>query len=309
MTTPASASLLQERLLERAPGASMLWANMTNAPKTLEVFGLRFENTPMDMAAAGLVACARDHRPTRTVFVNAHVVNQMARNPAYANTIATADRRFADGSGMAIAAKMNGTPFLDNLNGTDLFPVLCAEAIKAGVTIFLLGGKEGVAAEAADNLRAFGLGAAIAGVHHGYFTPGDAEETRVIEAINASGATILLAALGVPRQDTWLEANAPRLNAPVLAGVGGLLDFFAGRVSRAPKGLRSIGLEWTWRLIQEPGRMWRRYIIGNTLFLALALGHAVRRNARIIVFQTSAASPKADAVIDHDPASGQRAEI
>jgi exopolysaccharide biosynthesis WecB/TagA/CpsF family protein len=92
--------------------------------------------------------------------------------------------------------------------------------------------------------------------------------------------------MGVPMQDQWIAANAHRLNAAVLIGVGGLFDFFAGRVERAPVALRGRGLEWIWRLAQEPGRMWRRYILGNPLFLAAALREALNTRGT-----QSAASP------------------
>ncbi|HNW79296.1 MAG TPA: WecB/TagA/CpsF family glycosyltransferase, partial [Candidatus Competibacteraceae bacterium] len=108
-------------------------------------------------------------------------------------------------------------------------------------------------------------GLVIAGTQHGYFSP--AEEGEIIARINASGAGVLLVAFGVPRQELWLAEHHEVLLPPVRMGVGGLFDFYSGRIPRAPLWLREIGLEWVWRLIQEPGRMWRRYILGNPLFL------------------------------------------
>ena len=89
----------------------------------------------------------------------------------------------------------------------------------------------------------------------------------MIETINASGADILLAAFGAPRQELWLARHQARLRPRVLMGVGGLFDFYSGSIPRAPIWMREVGLEWTWRLMQEPGRMWRRYLVGNPLFL------------------------------------------
>lgn len=100
-------------------------------------------------------------------------------------------------------------------------------------------------------------------------------EDAAIAAANASGAEIVLVAMGVPLQDEWIALHAHRLNASVLAGVGGLFDFFAGSVSRAPHAFRVIGCEWVWRLALEPHRMARRYLIGNARFLALAINQAV----------------------------------
>ena len=198
-------------------------------------------------------------------------------DPAYKALVSSADRIYADGSGMAVAARLAGRPLAENINGTDLFPLLCQEAISAGTRIFLLGGKPGVAAKAAMNLSDFGLGAAIAGTHHGYFVHGGREEDDVIARINGSGAGIVLVGFGVPLQDQWAERNAGRLDAAVVAGVGGLFDFFAGAVSRSPKAMRSMGCEWMWRLAMEPRRMAYRYLAGNTIFL----GHAMLEARRL----------------------------
>jgi N-acetylglucosaminyldiphosphoundecaprenol N-acetyl-beta-D-mannosaminyltransferase len=105
----------------------------------------------------------------------------------------------------------------------------------------------------------------VAGTHHGYFNAED--EDHLIQAINASGAKILIVAFGAPRQELWLNRHHGELQIPVRVGVGGLLDFYSGRMPRAPQWMREIGLEWAFRLSREPGRLWRRYVIGNPLFL------------------------------------------
>jgi exopolysaccharide biosynthesis WecB/TagA/CpsF family protein len=272
--TGAADAALANSLLRAAKPASALWSRKDGARK-IRLFGLLIDNTRLDAAARDLVLAASDGRRTRAVFVNAHAINTALASPSFKATVASADRIYADGSGMAIAAKMAGEPLADNVNGTDLLPLLCEQAIAAGVSIFLLGGKPGIAAKAAENVAGFGLGKSIAGTHHGYFRKGGDEEDRVIGAINASGAAIVLVGFGVPLQDDWAARNAARLDAPVIAGVGGLFDFFSGAVSRSPKAMRSIGCEWMWRLALEPRRMARRYLIGNAVFL----GHALREAA------------------------------
>ena len=109
-------------------------------------------------------------------------------------------------------------------------------------------------------------GLRIVGARDGYFGP--EEEEGVVEAINRSGARILLVAFGAPRQELWLQRWRDRLEPGVCMGVGGLFDFYSGRIPRAPAWMRELGLEWVFRLMQEPGRMWRRYVIGNPLFLS-----------------------------------------
>lgn len=265
-------------LFEAADSTSVLWGAPAGeaAEPRVSLFGLAFDNVTLERAVASTITAARNRERRQIAFVNAHVINTAAADPAYAETLACCETLLSDGSGMAIAARLAGTPFIANTNGTDWFPKLAAAAARAGVRIFLLGAAPGVAERAALTITQAGCGAAIAGTHHGFFKRGTAEEDAVIAAINASGADIVLAALGVPLQDTWLAANRARLNAPVIAGVGGLLDFFAGEFARAPKAWRAVGMEWVWRLAQEPGRLWRRYLIGNVTFLTRALVHALR---------------------------------
>lgn len=260
-----------------APRRSWLWGADSQNPPRFDVLGFACENTTLAAAATDLVADATAGRSARVVFINAHVVNEQRRLPSYGRTVASADRIYADGSGMAIAARIEGRRFIDNVNGTDLFPLLCRQAITAGQKIFLLGAKPGVAAEAAEAMTAMGLGDAIAGTHSGYFGFTPENEARVIEQVNASGASIVLVAFGVPLQDEWIRRNQHRLTAAVLVGVGGLFDFYSGRIARAPEALRNRGLEWTWRLAQEPARMWKRYMIGNVTFLAIVLFAALSR--------------------------------
>jgi exopolysaccharide biosynthesis WecB/TagA/CpsF family protein len=263
-------------LLARADRSSFLWGKPPAvAPSMVEMFDLRIENTTLDAAAESLVEAAKEGRRQRVAFLNAHVINSAAADSAYARVLDGADRLYADGSGMALAARMFGHRLVDNVNGTDLLPLLCAAAARAGQKIFLLGGKPGVALEAAMTLGRMGYGDVVAGTHHGYVKRGGAEESEAIAAVNESGASILLVGMGVPVQDVWIARNFEKLAPAVVLGVGGLFDFFAGSVSRAPAFLRSVGMEWTWRLAQEPSRMWRRYLVGNVTFLIRAFFEAL----------------------------------
>lgn len=259
----------REGLFKAAESPALLWGRAdVMAMPILRLFGLSFRNTTIDGAVDEMLFAARARRRMQVAFVNAHVINTATDDPAYLAVLQRAQLCLADGSGMAIAARAAGTPFAANTNGTDVFPVLCREAARAGRKIFLIGGREGVAAGAAETIRKAGYGDAIAGTHHGYFKAGSAEEDAAIAAINASGADIVLVAMGVPVQDLWIARHADRIEAPVLAGVGGLFDFFAGNVARAPIAVRAAGMEWAWRLALEPRRLWRRYIIGNAVFLS-----------------------------------------
>lgn len=266
-----------ERLLVPAARSRLLWNGEASATDgQIGLFDVAIEDTTVAGASAAWIDAAQKGRRLRAVFANAHVVNEMSASASYRAVVASADRIYADGSGLAVAARMAGRTLADNVNGTDLFPRLASDAIKAGVRIFLLGGAPGVAERAQFKMKEFGLGDAIAGTHHGYLKPGSKEEELAIEAANASGAEVVLVAMGVPLQDEWIARNEHRLSANVLCGVGGLFDFFAGSISRAPHAWRVAGLEWVWRLVQEPRRMARRYLVGNVQFLLLAINECLR---------------------------------
>ncbi len=246
---------------------------------SVALLGLPVANVASRRALDWLCARLAAGQPTRVAFLNAHCANLAAQDPAYRDALRTADALLPDGSGLAIAARMRGAPLAANLNGTDLIPALCARLAAEGRSLYLLGGRPGVAAAAAAALARAHPGLRIAGTAHGYFAAEDS--AAVVERINAAGADVVLAALGVPLQDTWLAAQAPGLAAPLCFGVGGLFDFLSGRIPRAPAALRALGLEWTYRMYQEPARMWRRYVLGNPAFLARAARDAWRGDSPV----------------------------
>jgi exopolysaccharide biosynthesis WecB/TagA/CpsF family protein len=236
------------------------------------LFGLRLLNATPQEAVMHLLGAGTG----RVAFVNAHCVNVAFRDPDYRAALESADLLLPDGAGMDLAARWHGMQFLANLNGTDLCPLLLAEAAKRGLSVFLLGGKDGVATDAAQTLTRAIPDLRIAGTLDGY--AGAVPETA-IPVINASGADILLVAMGVPKQDLWLALHAPALRPELVIGVGALFDFLAGRVPRAPLWLRRAKLEWLWRLGVEPRRMFGRYVIGNVVFLWRAKRAAWRAQA------------------------------
>lgn len=207
----------------------------------------------------------------RVNFMNAHCFNVMARNRQYAAAVNSSDFLLPDGIGVALAAKMTCHNLTANLNGTDFIPALLKEAAKMGKSVYLFGGTPGTAIKAADNLIHEIPGLQIAGTRDGFAqAQNDAE---IIADINASGADIVLVALGVPMQELWLHRNAPYVDAELTMGVGAALDFFAGNVTRAPAWVRKAKCEWVWRLAQEPRRLAKRYLQGNFSFLARAAKH------------------------------------
>lgn len=269
---------MREQLLERPAAARPAATRPAGATadaalpalaneRRIKLFGLEITDTDIASAATWIVRRARHRLPTSIAFLNAHCVNVMHRDAAYRVALTRMTRIFADGIGVRMAARACGHDLQDNVNGTDLFPVLCNEMAPLGVGLYLFGAAPGVADACARNMVTRTPGLVICGTQHGYVTSTDAE-SEAIARMNASGADIVLVALGVPAQEAWIDRNRARIAAPVVIGVGGLFDYYSGRIERAPVAFRNAGLEWAWRLAQEPRRLAHRYLLGNIEFLA-----------------------------------------
>lgn len=176
---------------------------------------------------------------------------------AFMHVLRQADLCVADGAGLLLAARFLGRPLPERVTGSDGLPLIAERAAQAGWKLFLLGAAPGVAEQAAANLTRRYPGLRIVGTYAG--SPDPAEDDALVERINASQADILFVAYGAPRQDLWIARNAPRLSVKVAIGVGGAIDFAAGRVPRAPRWMQRLGLEWLYRLYREPWR-WRRML-------------------------------------------------
>ncbi len=234
-------------------------------PPLLHFWGVDIVNTSMAEALDWIEQRVLQKQKALLAFVNPACLNIAYTHTEYLGILQTADRVLPDGIGINIGCRLLNESLLANVNGTDLFPRLCERAAQGGYSLFLLGGLPGIAELTAQAMQQRYPDLLIAGSHDGYFT--SEQESKVIATINNSGAAILLIGFGVPKQELWLARHREQLQPTVCLGIGGLFDYYSGRIPRAPVWLREIGLEWTWRLIQEPGRMWKRYLIGNPLFL------------------------------------------
>jgi exopolysaccharide biosynthesis WecB/TagA/CpsF family protein len=213
---------------------------------------------------------ARGH--LRIAFCNAHTANTAHADVAFHRVLG----RFLvlpDGVGVDIAARwLDGASFKANLNGTDFVPELLRTAVRP-LRIALIGGRPGVAERAASALSVLGPGHSVTTILDGF--AGAAAEADWLASLVTHPADIALVAMGNPRQELWIDANLDSRHAAVAIGVGALFDFLAGEVARAPAAVRGLRLEWLWRLMLEPRRLFRRYVLGNPLFLLRVL--AARR--------------------------------
>lgn len=244
--------------------------------ETRSVMGLRFLDCSLADAAELIARAARRAQKLNVFFVNAHCINVAAKDGQYDSLLRDAGLLFADGVGMALAARLLGTALDNNVNGTDLFPYLCSIAAEENTAIAFLGAEPGVAEQCAARMREQYPGLRVVHVSHGYLS--SEEEREAISHINNSGAGMLFVARGVPTQEHWIAHHREEIKVPVMLGVGALFDFYSGRISRAPKWMRNLRLEWLYRLMLEPRRMFCRYIVGNPAFIFRVIRRRMGKN-------------------------------
>ncbi len=229
---------------------------------------LDLKTSPQALEEFKNVLTRGEKKPKLVFFVNAHCFNISLRNEEYFNALKNSDFLFNDGIGIKIGARLKGIQVPENMNGTDLIPKIVHVAYQLNNKIFLLGAKEGIADAAKSNIEKKYPGIKMVGTSPGYFP----EDQEVVNQINKSGADILIVGMGVPRQELWLTKNKNHLeNIKIAIAGGAILDFMAQKVKRAPLWMQKSGLEWFFRFIQEPGRLFKRYFWGNFQFLYYVL--------------------------------------
>jgi N-acetylglucosaminyldiphosphoundecaprenol N-acetyl-beta-D-mannosaminyltransferase len=202
-----------------------------------------------------------------------HVVTECERDPALRAMVNNAALAVPDGMPLAWIARIRGEPLTRRVYGPDLMLAFCRMAAQRGYRSFLLGGAPGQPEILADRLVDWFPGLSIAGTLATPERPLTPEaNARAVEAINRAGADVVWVGMGAPVQERWMAENRANVEAPVLVGVGAAFDIHTGRVRQAPHWMQRAGLEWLFRLTREPGRLWRRYLIGNPLFMWKLLG-------------------------------------
>lgn len=235
----------------------------------LSLLGLKIFNGSREQVLTEISTRLQTRQTTRLYFINADCLNLSCTDPAYRQALQKAELCLPDGSGVALGARLTGQQLVANLNGTDLFPDLCELAQTQGLKVWFLGGQPDVNTALVQQLQQRWPKLKIAGHQHG-FTPPDARPA-LLARLRSDRPDILFVALGAPAQELWIQRHADELEIPLMLGVGGLFDFYSGRIPRAPHWLRRLGAEWCWRLLQEPARLWKRYLVGNPLVIARLL--------------------------------------
>jgi len=243
------------------------------------ILGMEIDNLGFDEAVDSIIGLAVARKRATVVTPNVDHVMRWRRDPEFRRCYEEADLVLADGMPLLWASRVLGDRIIEKVSGSDLLPRLCEAAAERGLSVYFLGGLPGAAERCAERLvarfprlRVAGVGCPPRGFEH------DPEANAgVIRAIVEAGPDLLFVGLGTPKQELWIRRHREEIAVPVTLGVGAAIDFAAGMVKRAPRWMQRLGLEWCYRLVKEPRRLWRRYILQDSPFLWHVLVHSVRR--------------------------------
>jgi N-acetylglucosaminyldiphosphoundecaprenol N-acetyl-beta-D-mannosaminyltransferase len=237
--------------------------------KRIELLSLPVDSLTMDETVGLIRGAIENGRVMQHIVVNAAKMVNAQKDFALRQSIVESDIINADGQAVVWASKFLGKPLPERVAGIDLMERLVAMAHENGLKIFFLGAMESVVREVVFKYTLKYSDSIVAGYRNGYFSP--EEDGEVALQIAESGAHLLFVAITSPRKEIFLNQYKDVMNIPFVMGVGGSFDVVAGKVSRAPMWMQKSGLEWLYRVYQEPRRMWKRYLITNSLFIFYVL--------------------------------------
>lgn len=280
------------------------------------ILGIPIDNLDLEETTDAIFALLRQYPLTQRAgfvatvnvdfLVNAHawLPGQLPRHPELLDILRNADIVTADGMPLVWLSRMLGKSLKQRVTGADLVPALCKRAAKENASVYLLGGREEIAIQAAQKLQTQNPGLKIAGVSSPFVTTeginidDEAQDQLVVDAINQAKPDILFIGFGNPKQEIWFQRNKHKLQVPVSLGVGGTFEFIVGSVSRAPGWMQRSGLEWFYRITQDPKRLIGRYLTGIAKLGVMAVPMLL--NSRIILRQASGTDNVDTAIEDND---------
>jgi N-acetylglucosaminyldiphosphoundecaprenol N-acetyl-beta-D-mannosaminyltransferase len=247
-------------------------ASMPPRIDTVTILGVPYDNLSRQETLDRIEVFIRSGARHMICTPNADHLLRARKDTEFRAILNRADLVVSDGMGVIYASRLLGTPLKENVGGRLLLSEFAARAVLRRYRLFLLGGRDShMAQEAADRLRAQDQGVLVCGSYAPPFAAefDEAETQRMLNTVEAARPDILFVCLGTPKQEKWIACNLGRLNVPVSIGVGAALDMLTGRVREPPRWATDCGLEWLAKLIQEPGRFWRRYLLGIPVFIWL----------------------------------------
>lgn len=234
------------------------------------LLGVPIDNLNFSEALAQIDHFVQAGRAVRKVHqiatVNTDFLVKSTGDPKLLRLLQSVHLATPDGMPLIWASRLLGTPLKERVTGADLVPALAELASQKGYSIYFFGAGPGIAQKAAEILQQRYPGLKVAGVASPPYTSVQEMDRTALDDIRAADPDILLVALGNPKQEKWIEMHGRHLGVPVIMGVGGSLDFIAGNIKRAPLWMQRTGFEWLYRLIQEPRRLWRRYVVDMLVF-------------------------------------------
>jgi len=248
-------------------------------PHKVTLFGLPFDNVTMGETLAAIESLIARKKPALIFTPNVQRVVAASRDESIRQIYRQADLLLPDGMPLYWSSRLLGRGLKARVAGSDLIFTFCERAARDGHRVFFLGAAPGVAVKAAENLAAKYRGLVVAGTYSPPFGfEADSQEVgKIVALLESSRPDLLFLALGFPKEEDFLWQHRDQIQVPVSIGVGASIDFAAGRARRAPLWIQRIGLEWFFRLVQSPRRLWKRYLVSNAYFIYLLAKELVSR--------------------------------
>lgn len=236
---------------------------------SVKILGVKIDKVDAASAYARFVRFMTEDGTLKMIFTpNAEFVMRAQKDPEFMQILNEGDMVIPDGIGVILASKIHGLGLTERVAGIEMMDRMLEYCHRTGKSIYLFGGKPGIAERAAEKINETYSNLKIKGVHNGYFS--EKESLKILDDINEKKPDILIVALGAPKQEKWIYANRKLINARVAIGVGGALDVYAGVAKRAPKIFQRLGLEWLYRLLRYPTRIGRMMVLPHFLVKVIA---------------------------------------
>ena len=251
--------------------------NKSYKTQRIDIIGIDVDVLSWDSTIKKIISWASRNQSKYICITNTSSLVISKKNKLLQKSLKNADMVTPDGMPVALLMRLYGATNQQRINGPDLMLKTCLEASQLNLSIFLLGGTEQVLMQLHKNLQSMFPNLNIAGTYSPPF--GDFSETenrKISNLINNSSANLVWVAFGNPKQEIWMSQNSKNINS-VLIGVGAAFEFHAGFIKRAPKWMQKYGFEWLHRLFQEPKRLWKRYLVGNTMFVVHSFNQMVKK--------------------------------
>ena len=240
---------------------------MSTTVRRVHLFSVNIDALTMDETVQRIMDLVAEGESVQHVVLNASKVVMMSKDEQLRKVIAACPIVNADGQSVVVASRLLRRRLPERVAGIDLFLELVARSAGDGRSVYFLGARDEVLEEMIRRFLQQFPGLRIAGSRNGYWD----DDAAIVEQVRAAAPDLVFLAIPSPRKEFWLAKHLPEMGVPFAMGVGGSFDVVAGKVKRAPVWVQRIGCEWVYRLVQEPRRMWKRYLVGNTTFVWLTV--------------------------------------